>query len=201
MSAPEPPLHGPMLPSHGPVVGPTAAGRSADEGVRAPGVAWEAANPGGVGSKSLKIVIQMKWFWSGVLRLLLTGTALAVTLHPARAANAWTLVWADEFQQADGSVPDATKWGYDIGGSGWGNNELEYYTSRTNNARIEGGQLVIEARQESFGGKNYTSARLLTKGKWSGTYARIEARMKIPRGQGIWPAFWMPPFAARSCPS
>ena len=165
--------------------------RSADEGVRASGVAWEAANPGGVGSKSLKIVIQMKWFWSGVLRLLLTGTALAVTLHPARAANAWTLVWADEFQQADGSVPDATKWGYDIGGSGWGNNELEYYTSRTNNARIEGGQLVIEARQESFGGKNYTSARLLTKGKWSGTYARIEARMKIPRGQGIWPAFWM----------
>ena len=108
----------------------------------------------------------------------------------------WTLVWADEFTQADGTPPDSTKWGYDIGGWGWGNNELETYTSRTNNARIEGGQLVIEARQENFTGtdnipRNYTSARLLTKGKWSWTYGRIEARIKIPRGQGIWPAFWM----------
>src|SRR5207245_2887937 len=92
---------------------------------------------------------------------------------------------------ADGSAPDPAKWGYEVGGTGWGNNELQYYTSRTNNVRIEGGQLVIEARQESYGGRNYTSARLLTKGKWSSTYGRIEARIKIPRGQGLWPAFWM----------
>ena len=82
----------------------------------------------------------------------------------AQVLPGWTLVWADEFTQPNGSVPDPAKWGYDIGGTGWGNNELEYYTSRTNNARIENGQLVIEARQESYLGKNYTSARLLTKG-------------------------------------
>jgi len=111
---------------------------------------------------------------------------------PAQTIPGWSLVWSDEFTQADGSAPDPAKWGYDVGGNGWGNNELEYYTSsRTNNARIEGGQLVIEARQESFGGKNFTSARLLTKGKWAWTYGRIEARIKIPRGQGLWPAFWM----------
>jgi len=106
-------------------------------------------------------------------------------------AQKWKLVWADEFTQPDGSAPDASKWGYDVGGNRWGNNELEYYTSRTNNARIEGGQLVIEARRENYRGKNYTSARLLTKGKWSWTYGRIEARIKVPRGQGLWPAFWM----------
>jgi beta-glucanase (GH16 family) len=102
-----------------------------------------------------------------------------------------TLVWSDEFTQAENSPPDSGKWGYDIGGSGWGNNELQHYTNRTQNARIENGQLVIEARAENFGGRNYTSARLLTKGKTSWTYGRIEARIKIPRGQGIWPAFWM----------
>lgn len=108
----------------------------------------------------------------------------------AQTLPGWNLVWADEFTQADLTPPDATKWGYDTGGSGWGNNELEYYTSRTNNARIEGNQLVIEAKQENFGGRNYTSARLLTKDKWAWTYGRIEARIQIPRGQGIWPAFW-----------
>ncbi|NOS72528.1 MAG: glycoside hydrolase family 16 protein [Verrucomicrobia bacterium] len=105
----------------------------------------------------------------------------------------WTLVWADEFTQADGSSPNSTKWAYDIGTSsgGWGNNELEYYTSRTNNVRIENGQLVIEARQENYLGSSYTSARLKTQGKVSWAYGRIEARIKVPRGQGIWPAFWM----------
>jgi beta-glucanase (GH16 family) len=110
---------------------------------------------------------------------------------PRLQAQDWFLVWSDEFNLPDGSRPDPTKWGYDTGGNGWGNNELEYYTSRTNNARIEGGALVIEALQESYGGRNYTSARLLTKAKWSWTYGRIEARIKIPRGQGLWPAFWM----------
>lgn len=100
------------------------------------------------------------------------------------------LVWDDEFNQPDGSPPDSTKWGYDIGGGGYGNNELEYYTSRTNNARIVKGQLVIEADHENYGGASYTSARLKTLGKWSWAYGRVEARIKIPRGQGIWPAFW-----------
>lgn len=112
---------------------------------------------------------------------------------PAFAQNlpGWNLVWADEFTQADGTPPDSAKWGYDIGGGGWGNQELQYYTARTNNARIEGGQLVIEAHQENYGGRTNTSARLLTKGKASWTYGRFEARLKLPRGQGIWPAFWM----------
>lgn len=107
-------------------------------------------------------------------------------------AQQWNIVWDDEFNQPDGSSPNPAKWTYDTGGGGYGNNELEYYTSRTNNARIEGGQLVIEADQETtYSGYNYTSARMLTEGKWSWTYGRMEARIKIPRGQGIWPAFWM----------
>ncbi len=75
--------------------------------------------------------------------------------------------------------------------NGWGHNESEYYTNRLQNARVEGGSLVIEARQESFGGKNYTSARLKTQGEFSQKYGKIEGRMKIPGTQGIWPAFWM----------
>ena len=122
---------------------------------------------------------------------------LAVALtSPSVSHAAWQLAWSDEFAQADGTSPDSAKWSFDIGGGGYGNNELESYTSRTNNARIINGQLVIEAKQENFTGpdnipRNYTSARMLTKGKWSWTYGRMEARIKIPRGQGIWPAFWM----------
>jgi beta-glucanase (GH16 family) len=103
----------------------------------------------------------------------------------------WQLVWSDEFNQPDGSSPSSTNWVFATGGGGYGNNELENYTSRTNNARIVGGNLVIEADQENYGGSSYTSARMLTQGKWSWTYGRMEARIKIPRGQGIWPAFWM----------
>ena len=110
---------------------------------------------------------------------------------PPTDAAGWKLVWSDEFNQPDGSAPDPAKWGYEIGGKGWGNNESEYYTARTNNARIEDGGLVIEARKEDYGGRTIASTRLLTKGKWSWTYGRFEARIKIPRGQGIWPAFWM----------
>ena len=108
-----------------------------------------------------------------------------------RALPGWNLVWSDEFSQSDGSKPDSAKWSYDIGGTGWGNNELQYYTDRTENARIEGGNLVIEARAENFGGRNHTSARLLTRNKASWTYGRMEARIRIPRWKGIWPAFWM----------
>ncbi|MEP6664701.1 MAG: family 16 glycosylhydrolase, partial [Verrucomicrobiota bacterium] len=108
----------------------------------------------------------------------------------AQTDTGWALVWSDEFTQTDGTSPDSSKWTFDIGAGGWGNNELEYYTSRTNNAHVENGQLVIEARKENYLGSAYTSARLKTLGKKSWTYARIEARIKIPRGQGIWPAFW-----------
>ncbi len=121
--------------------------------------------------------------------LTLNQTSGIVVVPPV---TQWNIVWSDEFNQPDGSSPDPTKWTFDIGNNGgWGNAELEYYTSRTNNARIEGGQLVIEADQESYGGQNYTSARMLTQGLGSWTYGRMEASIKIPRGQGIWPAFWM----------
>lgn len=113
-----------------------------------------------------------------------------------KAATGWTLIWSDEFNQPDGSSPDSSKWVFETGGDGWGNNELETYTSRTNNARIEGGKLVIEARQENYTNtdgitRSFTSSRLKTQGKFSWTYVRVEARIKIPRGQGIWPAIWM----------
>ena len=82
--------------------------------------------------------------------------ALALLLaFPFVSRAAWQLVWSDEFAQADGTSPDSAKWGFDIGGGGYGNNELEYYTSRTNNARIQGGQLTIEAKQET----NYSRCR------------------------------------------
>jgi beta-glucanase (GH16 family) len=106
------------------------------------------------------------------------------------------LTWSDDFSGADGSTPDATKWAYDLGGGGWGNQELETYTSRAQNAQIKGGNLVITAQQETFTGtdgitRNYTSARLKTQDLFKQAYGRFEARIKIPKGQGIWPAFWM----------
>ena len=118
---------------------------------------------------------------------------VALLATPLWSQGAWQLTWSDEFDQLDGSSPDSSKWGFDIGtgSNGWGNNQQEYDTARTNNARIQGGNLIIEAHQENFGTRNYTSARMLTKGKWSQAYGRMEARIKIPRGQGIWPAFWM----------
>ncbi len=108
----------------------------------------------------------------------------------------WSLVWSDEFNGANGSPVDVSKWGFDIGGNGWGNNELETYTSRIDNAYVENGHLVIKAIKETFTGpdniaRNYTSARILTKNKFTQTYGRFEARIKLPYGQGIWPAFWM----------
>jgi beta-glucanase (GH16 family) len=108
----------------------------------------------------------------------------------------WTLVWSDEFNGPNGSAVDPSKWVSETGGGGWGNNELESYTNRTQNAYQQDGNLVIKILQEKITGadgiaRNYTSARLKTLGKFSQTYGRFEARIKIPRGQGIWPAFWM----------
>jgi beta-glucanase (GH16 family) len=126
--------------------------------------------------------------WSVVCAAL--AAALAFPASAQTNVTQLNLVWDDEFTQPNGTFPDLTKWGYDTGGGGWGNNELETYT--TTNARIQAGLLVIEADQQISAGKtNYTSTRMLTKGKWSWTYGRMEARIKIPKGQGIWPAFWM----------
>jgi len=106
----------------------------------------------------------------------------------AAAQSGWTLSWSDEF---NGATLDQTKWGYDTGGGGWGNGELEYYTSRTNNVYLQNGNLVVEAIQEPYLGSQYTSGRILTQNKFYQAYGRFEARIKIPYGQGLWPAFWL----------
>jgi beta-glucanase (GH16 family) len=116
---------------------------------------------------------------------------------PLRSAPAgYALVWSDEFNAKDGSAPDPAKWTYDVGGNGWGNHELEYYTNRPENVRVEKGKLVITARRETYKGadgvtRDYTSTRLKTQGLFAQAYGRFEARIKLPAGQGIWPAFWM----------
>jgi beta-glucanase (GH16 family) len=109
---------------------------------------------------------------------------------PIPVATTYKLVWSDEFDK-DG-LPDNTKWGYDVGGNGWGNNELQYYTNaKLENARIVNGNLIIEAKKEDFGGRNYTSARLLTKNKVQWTFGKFDIRAKLPKGRGMWPAIWL----------
>jgi beta-glucanase (GH16 family) len=122
------------------------------------------------------------------------GTSTGGSTNPGctSTSTGWSLVWSDEFNGPAGTAVDAAKWTFDVGGSGWGNNELEYYTSGTNNAAMDGaGNLVITAKQQSQGGMNYTSARIKTQGHATWTYGRIEARLKVPQGQGLWPAFWL----------
>ena len=100
----------------------------------------------------------------------------------------YKLVWSDEF---DGSALDETVWSYNTGGSGWGNNEKQYYTSRPENIRVQNGMLEIEARKEQYENNEYTSARIMSKSKKTFTYGKMEARIKFPGGGGTWPAFWM----------
>lgn len=102
-----------------------------------------------------------------------------------------TPMWSDEFDYT--GAPNSSKWGYDIGGSGWGNNELQYYTDAVKNAKVENGKLTITAIRENFGGREYTSARLVTKNKGDFLYGRVEVRAKLPVGRGTWPAIWMLP--------
>ncbi len=102
------------------------------------------------------------------------------------------MVWSDEFNKP--GLPDSTRWSYDVGGGGWGNNELQYYTKeRSENARIEDSALIVELRKEKYSTNNYTSARLVSKSKGDWLYGRIEVRAKLPNGKGTWPAIWMLP--------
>ena len=121
--------------------------------------------------------------------VVVTSPAPEATNSEARAyADYSDLKWSDEF---DAPAIDQTKWGFELGGGGWGNRELEFYTSSTDNAFINNGNLVIQAKQQSMGGMSYTSARMLTKGKQSFQFGRIDVRAKMPKGQGLWPAIWM----------
>ncbi len=102
-----------------------------------------------------------------------------------------TPVWSEDFDYT--GKPDSTNWTYDIGGSGWGNNELEYYTNDSSNAYVSNGMLTITARKESFDNRNYTSARLVSKNMGDFLYGRVEVKAKLPAGKGTWPAIWMLP--------
>jgi beta-glucanase (GH16 family) len=114
----------------------------------------------------------------------------AVTSYPG-----YTLAWGDEF---NGGSTDATAWTAEVGDGcpslcGWGNNELEYYTNPPNNLFFQDGKMIIELKAETFGGKNYTSARIKTQGKKTFKFGRIDIRAILPKGKGVWPAFWMLP--------
>src|SRR5216684_3142847 len=130
---------------------------------------------------------------------LIAGLAITCGSQTAPApakSTGWTLVWSDEFNGPNGSSVDRTKWVVETGGQGWGNQELEYYLDRSENASVRDGNLAITALAEKYTGtagvtRNYTSGRLKTLGKFSQAYGRFEARIKIPYGQGMWPAFWM----------
>jgi len=134
---------------------------------------------------------------------LIQPSATATTAQPtesravAAPAAVGPIVWQDEFNAPAGTAPDSSKWRHDIGGHGWGNNERQYYTNSTRNAAHDGnGNMVITARREGgynchYGPCEYTSARLLTAGTFTRAYGRFEARLKLPRTQGLWPAFWM----------
>ena len=131
----------------------------------------------------------MKTSWmAGLLAALAIGAAQAQTGVAEQATAGWGLDWSDEF---DGQALDRAKWTFETGGHGFGNNELQYYTDRPENLRVERGMLVIEARREAYEGRDYTSARIKTAGLMERTHGRYEARIKVPRGQGIWPAFWL----------
>ncbi len=135
----------------------------------------------------------------GLLHLLIGMTIANCFALPAQISYR-KLAFKDEFNGPAGSAIDASKWTAEIGGGGWGNQELEYYTNSTDNAYIDGsGSLVIKSIKLAppliltcwYGPCQYTSARLISKGKFDLKYGRFEARIKIPRGQGIWPAFWL----------
>ena len=105
-------------------------------------------------------------------------------------ARAQTPVWSDEF---NGTAVDPNNWEFMIGAGGWGNNELEYYTSRPENCYVSGGYMHIVARRESYQGSAFTSARLRSQNRQDFLYGRMEGRIKLPTGGGMWPAFWMMP--------
>ena len=123
--------------------------------------------------------------YQGIITLL-----FIVTNTTFQAQMSWNLVWSEEFS---GTTLNEEVWNYEIGfgNAGWGNNELQYYRSGESNLIVADGKASIIAKQENFGSAEYTSARVQTKGKYDVQYGRIEARIKVPMGQGLWPAFWM----------
>jgi beta-glucanase (GH16 family) len=124
------------------------------------------------------------------------GQPRGLVYSPSGPNGNWVLTWDDEFTGPNGSSPDLAKWVMESGGNGWGNEELEYYTPRPKNLRLENGNLEVEAIKEEFKGpdgvtRRYSSGRITSQGRFSQVYGRFEARIRIPSGQGVWPAFWL----------
>ena len=142
-----------------------------------------------------------RWLLSRAPILALVALAVVVLAavagsgcHSLAGVDELGLVWADEFDGEPGDSPDSTRWTFDIGNGagGWGNNQLEYDTNRPVNVSLDGqGNLAITARREDYLDWDYTSGRINTRYKFSRTRGRFEARIKLPIGQGIWPAFWL----------
>ncbi len=146
------------------------------------------------------MVMKMNVLWVQLVFLLMActkGEEPSINYHtPAPSPTvsysfATTPVWADEFDYI--GKPDPEKWGYDIGGDGWGNNELQYYTDDIKNASVDNGVLTITAIKENINNNLYSSARLVSRDKGDFTYGRFEAKAKLPSGVGTWPAIWMLP--------
>ena len=138
----------------------------------------------------------IRYSWFGLALVIALGACekdlVSADNKTKEKPEGWQLVWSDEFSV--NGLPDAQKWGYQTGGSGWGNDEKQYYyADRVENARVENGMLIIEARRDNFEGHTYTSARMVSRGKGDWTYGRFEIRAKLPAGRGTWPAIWMMP--------
>ena len=123
----------------------------------------------------------------------LAVAAAGCGIEPAvDVAPGWQLVWHDEFDGAANATLDPDRWLHDVGGHGWGNRQLEFDTDRVENSSLDGsGHLVITARREAYGDNDYTSARITSRERFALTYGRFEARIRLPAGPGLWPAFWL----------
>ena len=150
-------------------------------------LSWSSSDPSVVHVTNTGHVTALK---PGVSTITLSTPVESVTATVTVSHNwgEYQLVWSDEF---DGNALDENTWSYNTGGSGWGNNEKQYYTTRPENIRVQNGCLEIEARKEQYENNNYTSARIMSKNKKTFTYGKMAARIKFPGGKGTWPAFWM----------
>lgn len=150
-------------------------------------LSWSSSDPSVVHVTNTGHVTALK---PGVSTITLSTPVESVTATVTVSHNwgEYQLVWSDEF---DGNALDENTWIYNTGGSGWGNNEKQYYTTRPENIRVQNGCLEIEARKEQYENNNYTSARIMSKNKKTFTYGKMAARIKFPGGKGTWPAFWM----------
>lgn len=150
-------------------------------------LSWSSSDPSVVHVTNTGHVTALK---PGVSTITLSTPVESVTATVTVSHNwgEYQLVWSDEF---DGNALDEGTWSYNTGGSGWGNNEKQYYTTRPENIRVQNGCLEIEARKEQYENNEYTSARIMSKNKKTFTYGKMAARIKFPGGKGTWPAFWM----------